>query len=211
MSNVRSLNMATNSFVEIDLPEATDLADLTGIKVDLETARDFARMLKKEFESEKPNWTLVDPLSTAILVRYSRPFVTGVRSCLGEEAIQRLSGPQREKHARLRAFRDKHISHSVNAFEDNQPVARYWEERAKEEGITSIECNHSRITGLSSDDVEAVVELTTEMLVYVDTRLKEEKAKVLEIVRKIPLETVLSGAKGPWFPDMKSIDKRRPK
>lgn len=203
--------MATNSFVEIDFPQATDLADLTGIKVDLETARDFARKLKKEFESEKPNWALVDLLSTAILVRYSRPFVTGVRSRLGDEAIQRLSGPQREKHARLRAFRDKHISHSVNAFEDNQPVARYWEERVKEEGITSIECNHSRVMGLSLGDVEAVIELTTEMLVYVDTRLKEEKAKVLEIVRKIPLETVLSGIKGPWLPDMRSIDKRRPK
>lgn len=203
--------MATNTFVEIDLPEATDLADLTGIQVDLETARNFARMLKKVFESEKPDWSLVDPLSTAILVRYSRPFVTGVRSRLGEEALQRLSGPQREKHRRLRAFRDKHFAHSVNAFEDNQPVARYWIERVQEEGISAVECQHGRILGLSSDDVEAVIELTTEMLSYVGARLKEEKSKVLEIVRKMPLGTVLSGSKGAWKPDMKNIDKRRPK
>jgi hypothetical protein len=201
--------MATNTFVEIDLPEATDLADLTGIEVDLETARNFAQALKKVLESEKPDWSLVDPLSIAILIRYSRPFVTGVRSRLGEEALQRLSGPQREKHIRLRAFRDKHIAHSVNAFEDNQPIARYWLERVKEEGITSVECQHERIVGLSADDVEAVIELTTEMLSYVGIRLQEEKAKVLEIVRKMPLETVLSGSKGAWQPDMKNIDKRR--
>ena len=30
--------MATNTFVEIDLPEAADLADLTGIHFDLESA-----------------------------------------------------------------------------------------------------------------------------------------------------------------------------
>ena len=203
--------MGTNTFVEIDLPEAADLADLTGIQVDLATARDFAQMLKKIFESKKPDWNLVDPLSTAVLVRYSRLFVTGVRARLGEEALQTLSGPQREKHIRLRAFRDKHIAHSVNAFEDNQPVARYWVERVKEEGITSVECNHTRIAGLSSDDVEAVIELTTVMLSYVDARLKEEKAKVLEIVRKMPAEEVLSGSKGPRHPDMKSIHKRRPK
>jgi hypothetical protein len=99
----------------------------------------------------------------------------------------------------------------VNAFEDNQPVARYWVERVKEEGITSVECNHTRVSGLSSKDVEAVIELTTAMLSYVDTRLKEEKENVLELVRNMPTEEVLSGSKGPRHPDMKSIHKRRPK
>lgn len=203
--------MATNTFVEIDLPEAADLADLTGIEVDLETARNFAQMLKSVFESEKPDWTLVDPLSTAILTRYNRAFVTGVRARLGEEALQMLSGPQREKHLRFRSFRDKHIAHSVNAFEDNQPVARYWIERVKEEGIVSVECNHTRVAGLSSDDVEAVIDLTTVMLAHVKVRLKDEKAKVLEIVRKMPIEEVLAGAKGTRHPDMSSIHKPRSK
>ena len=204
--------MAANTFVEIDLPEAIDLADLTGIQVDLATARDFAKMLDKVFESEKPDLSLVDPLSTAILIRYSRPFVTGVRARLGEGALQHLSVPQRQKHDQLRAFRDKHIAHSVNAFEENQPVARYWIERVEEEGITSVECNHTRVSGLSSADVEAVIELTTAMLTYVDSRLKEEKAKVLEIVRKMPTKKILSkGSKSPQLPDPKNIHKRRPK
>ena len=122
---------------------------------------------------------------------YSRPFVTGVRKWLGEEGLKVLDSQQRKKHERLRAFRDKHIAHSVNAFEENQPVARYWLERVKDEGITSIECNHTRIIGMSSADLEDVIELSTAMLSYVEARLKEEK-RVLEIVRQIPVEQILA-------------------
>ena len=34
-------------------------------------------------------------------------------------------------------------------------------ERVQEEGITSIECRHERVSGLSGQDLENVVELTT--------------------------------------------------
>ena len=82
--------MAANTFVEIDLPEATDLADLTGIQVDLASTRNFARMLKKVFESEKPDLDLVEPLSTAILVRYIGVHrrLTLVLVSLGVSAVQ---------------------------------------------------------------------------------------------------------------------------
>jgi hypothetical protein len=117
---------------------------------------------------------------------------------------------QRAEHERLRLFRDKHIAHSVNAFEDNQPVARYWVERVNEEGITAVECNHTRISGLSSADLEAVLELTTAMLAYVESNLQTEKAKVLGIVRKMPLQKILSSArKSPRLANMKDVGKAR--
>ena len=202
--------MATNTFVEIKLPEAAELADLTGILYDLASARGMAQLLVKVLDDEKLRRDFVDPLSTAILVRYSRPFVTGVRKWLGEEALAVLDAQQRRKHERLRAFRDKHIAHSVNAFEENQPVARYWVERVKDEGITSVECNHSRIIGLSSADLEDVIELSTAMLSYVEGRLRDEKAKVLEIVRQLPVEQILAQPQsGPALPDLSKIDRSR--
>ncbi|MFV1977223.1 MAG: hypothetical protein ACC651_15890 [Candidatus Scalindua sp.] len=168
-------------------------------------------MINTVFESKKPDLSLTDPLSTAVLVRYSRPFVSGVRARLREDALQHLSAAQRQKHDQLRAFRDKHIAHSVNGFEENQPVARYRIESVKEEGIASVECNHSSVSGLSSDDVEAVIELTTAMLSYVDSRLKEEKARVLKIVRKMPIEEILSkGQNCLPYPDLKKVHQRRP-
>ena len=202
--------MATNAFVDVDLPEAAHLADLTGIRYDLISARSFAQWLKTVYEAERPDWELVDAFSTAILVRYSRPFTTGVRKWSREEALKALSGPQRQKHDWLRVYRDKHIAHSVNAFEQNQPVARYWVERVQEEGITSVECNHKRFVGLSPANLEDVIELTTTLLSYVDGCLEDEKARVLEIVRTMPLDEVLSKAtKEPAISNLKKIDKPR--
>jgi len=204
--------MATNIFVNIDFPEATDLADLTGIQFDLESARSLSQELKKELESEKPNFSIIDALSTTILIRYSRPFVSGVRKHLGEEALQSLTTQQQNKHQLLRAFRDKHIAHSVNAFEENQPIARYWKERVEEEGITSIECSHMRVVGLGPTDIEDVVEITTVLLGYVNSRLKLEKSKMLEVVRKIPVQEVLAyGRKGSFVLSSKKICKPRKK
>ena len=139
--------MATHTFVEIDMPEAGTLADLTGIRYDLESARSLAKRFQVMMEEEKPHFDFVDALTVAILVRYSRPFCSGVRKWLRDDALRVLSEDQRHKHDRLRAFRDKHIAHSVNALEDNQPVARYVEGRADKEGVYAVECHHDRVVG----------------------------------------------------------------
>jgi hypothetical protein len=202
--------MASNTFVEINLAEAADLADLAGAQFDLNSARLLSHALKDNFEAPDPNYSLVDPYSTAILVRYSRPFVTGVRKRLGEEVLSVLTKAQRKKHDRLRAFRDKHIAHSVNAFEDNQLVGRYWVERVAEEGITSVEVNQTRIIGLSSSDIEDIIELTTAMLAHLDTKLREEKVRILQIVRKMPIDKVIGRSRKPIKRmDMAKIHKAR--
>lgn len=212
IAEIEKENMTTNTFVEINLPEAGHLADLTGIYIDLASAWSLAQFLRELFDSKKPDLTLVDPLSIAILVRYSRAFVNGVRRGLGQEARKVLTKQQWDKHQRLREFRDKHIAHSVNAFEENQVVARYSVERVNEEGVTSVECNHARVTGLSSADIEDVIDLTTVLLAYVVSRLEQEKSKVLEIVRRIPIKDVLSyRRKGSQLLDMRKINKARKK
>ena len=43
----------------------------------------------------------------------------------------------------------------------------------QEEGITSIECRATRVVGLSVVEIEDVIELTTEMIAYVDDRMEQ--------------------------------------
>jgi hypothetical protein len=204
--------MATYTWVDLNISEGALLADLNGVSVDLRGARDLAETLKSELVAEKPNWKLVEPYSTAIVVRYSRPFVTGVRTRLGEEDLFVMTEAQRTAHERLRAYRDKHVAHSVNAFEDNQPQARYCLERVREEGITSIGCSHGRVSGLSSKDIEDVIELTTLMLKHVEARMFQEQARLLVLVREMPLDDVLSGEQKAFSIDSNtSIDKARTK
>jgi len=204
--------MATHTWVDLHMPEAQLLADLTGIKADLERARETAQLLSKTMTAEKPDWSLVEPLSVAAAVAYSRPFMTGVRTRLGEDDLSTLSPVQREAHDRLRAYRDKHVAHSVNAYENNNPRAQYCVERVNEEGITAIGCSHGRVSGLSPSDIGNMTELATLLINGVERRIKEEQARLLQIVRNMPLEKVLTGGQGAFQIDHTTpIDQRRKK
>jgi hypothetical protein len=106
--------------------------------------------------------------------------------------------------------RDKYIAHSVNSFEESQPVARYWVEQVKEDGITSIECNHRRIVGLGEQDFIDIIDLASTWLKYVQEKLSEEKGRLLPIVRKIPLEQLFQSAPRPTpAPDTSQPQTRR--
>src|ERR1700720_4317895 len=124
--------MATNSFIEFRLDEAQTLADYTGISFDLQTAREFATTILEENRKPAPNFSLSDPFMVATIIRYARAFAGGVRLKLYEEAVSILTDQQRSKHGHLMHIRNKYIAHSVNAFEESEPVARYWVERVKE-------------------------------------------------------------------------------
>lgn len=202
--------MATNAYVEIDLVDAAELADLTGIRYDLETAQEFARMALAQLSKQPPDYSWLAPLTVAILVQYARPFTTGVRQRLDGDALAEFTDEQRTKHENFCAVRNKHVAHSANTFEESQPIARYWVERVDQEGITSVECNHQRVVGLSAGDLQDVIGLADVLLRYVNRRLQEEKTKALEIVRQMPIETVLRGTPRVFTPDVTRPFKVRP-
>jgi len=202
--------MATNSFIEFRLAEAQVLADYTSIDFDLRTARDFATAILEEIQKPAPNWSLSDPFMVATIIRYARAFSMGVRLKLHEEAASVLTDQQRANHNHFMHVRDKYIAHSVNAFEESEPVARYWVETVQQEGITAIECNHRRIVGLSEQDLKDIIDLASTWLQYVQQKLREEKDHLLPIVRKIPLEDLFRSApRPPPAPHMSQPEKRR--
>jgi hypothetical protein len=153
--------MSTNAFIEVRLDEAQALADYTSIDFDLRTARDFATVILEEVKGPEPNYSLSDPFMVATIIRYARAFAGGVRLKLYDEVVSVLTAEQRSKHDHFIHIRDKYIAHSVNAFEESEPIARYWVERVKDEGISSIECNHRRIVGLSDQDLLDIIDLAS--------------------------------------------------
>ena len=204
--------MATYTWADLHIPQATMLADLSGISLDLQCARELAELLLVERAAEKPNWKLVEPFSIAITVMYSRPFQKGVRHRLGITDLAILTADQRATHDYLWAYRNKHVAHSVNAFEENVSRANYCLERVKEEGITSISYGGARITGLSVNDLKNVVELSTVFGAHVDALIAKEAERLLVIVRKIPLEEVLAGGRKAFVVDTQAaVSKDRKK
>jgi hypothetical protein len=203
--------VATHTWVDLHIPEAARLADLSGILWDLRQVKEFAKLLANEFSAARPNWQLVEPLSIAATVMYSRPFSGGVRHRLGEDDLKVLTAEQRWAHDHLRAYRDKHVAHSVNAFEENIPRANYCIERVKEEGITGIGHGGGRVVGLSGADVTAIIELTTVLEAHIEAQIASEQARLLPIVRSLPLEQVLSGGQKAFVVDTRAMVAKRRK
>lgn len=201
--------MATYEFVDLRIPEAALLADLVGIKWDFERARGFAGMFLKEQAARRPEVEAIEALSIAATVTYCRPFSSGVRYHLGEEDLKILSVQQRQDHDFLRNYRDKHIAHSVNEFEENIPRANYSTERVRDEGITSITYGSGRIMSLGNSDAKALIELATLFERKVDEQIERERERLLPIVRAMPLDEVLKGGRKAFDTRVADVAKRR--
>jgi hypothetical protein len=174
--------------IKIDLPEAVPLADLTSIRNDFRTAREFAVLLKKALPTEHlDEGKIAEALTIAMLTKYFRPFASGARLRLCANDLTTLSAPQRQAHLRLKEIRDKHIAHSFNAFEDGLPVARYCEER----GVMSIDESLTRILAPSPADTDSLIELADKWLAYVNAKLEAEIARVFQVVRQKPLNELV--------------------
>ena len=208
------LIVATHTFVHFENPEAFGLARLTSIRQDLSSARDLCEYLQSQIEAAPNHWPpaeINDAFSTAIVIRYNRAFVTGVRHGLRDEEIAILTDEQRAAHERIRTLRDKHFAHSVNAFEDTRVQARYCLERVEDEGITSVSAAHYRVFGLSIAELSAISDLCECLLAQIKVFERQEQQRLLNVIRQMPLAEVLSAKSAPLMtPGTVRIEKRRP-
>jgi hypothetical protein len=117
--------------------------------------------------------------------------------------LSSLDVEQRKRHDWFYEVRGRHIVHSVNTFEKSQTIARYVEEDVTEKDINSIQCNHTRVIGPSSQDIDKLIELSDTLLARAGALADQEKERVLAIVRETPVGELLSkGTKGVHQPDM---------
>lgn len=97
---------------------ASEFEDLHGISRDLEMARKLCLIAKDLGNDDANKEVAVDGLLSAALIRYMRCFSSGVRSHLKSEDMEELGDEVIEAHNFLKDFRDKHLAHSVNHYED---------------------------------------------------------------------------------------------
>ena len=166
-----------NIFVDLNIPEAMELADYTGIQHDFKSAKNFIELLQADYTMETQARGINDALTTAILIRYCRPFEGGIRSLSWrEDALNILTETERAMHEHIRAIRSKHIAHSVNDYEENRPHARYWTDSVEQEGFSSIGCNHIRVIGLGSSDIALLSSVMDKFIQFSKTKLSKKSA-----------------------------------
>lgn len=207
--------MATWRFVNIDLKEAQLLADLAGIRDDLEATDAICDLLSKGIEiNDKPiDFTMSEALSAAALVRYARAFKSGVRAKeIREQLISLLSEELLEKHQWAIDLRDKYVAHSVNAFENNQVVAYLVPEERGPKGISSVTVQRLRLAAIGSDNVLDLKTLCAELMKHVDALIEKEQIKVLEAASQIPIDKLYAQkVQPPFLPKKCDVGKSRKK
>ena len=201
--------MATNDYVLLDLPESRLLAELASASYDFDRANEFASQLRAAYSTRPMNASLIEPLTIAAIVQYCRPFTTKNRKLLREKLLGLLSPDQMDKHEWIRAVRNKHIAHSENTFEDSHATARFWVERVKSEGISSIGYIHERVTSIGKDDAAAISHLCDMFLRYISEWIKQEQTELLSIVRGMPIDDVLAYGRGCHMPDLNNPNRPR--
>jgi len=180
--------MAVWRFVNFCVKEAQLLADLTGVEVDLSATEDTCNLLLTKTSEEQADWTLVEALCSAALIRYGRAFASGIRAGVPNEVITSLSDELQEMHQYFKNLRDRWIAHSLNAFEENMVHAYLVPEERGPKSIASISVQHQRVITLSAMDITRLKSLAAEVRKHIATCIEQEKRKVLEYAQSLPVD-----------------------
>jgi len=190
---------------EYSLPiaDAMRLADLVGIRADLQRVVEYCdRMIERYAGAhlKKCAFDIIgftthvdfidwEALSTATCIAYARCFASGTRTTLDPHL---LDNQQHLKvtHNFILALRDRHVAHSVNAFEQNSVTVRIEETYQSGRDIGAVAAGHERRAGLSFDSPARIRELALWWLGKVDDEIGLEKARVLAIAQGMPLDEI---------------------
>ncbi len=201
--------MATLTHIDLDLPEAKRYADLAGVRFDIEQARRFAHCLIEFHDPNGPNSDISESLTISMIMSYARIFTDGVRTKFAGELLDQLSQEERELHDLFMNWRHKHISHSVNSYERNQPVARYFVETVREQGIVQVGVRSHRITVPGSAETYGLISLLDRYWHQIRALYEEEHLRVLAIVRQRPIDEILRGPSRSREAGDQPIEKKR--
>lgn len=132
--------------VALDLPSARDLAGRVGVYQDLVRVAGFCNKLLQLMDSadDEPDPLLGEALWSTAIITYSRCFTGGKREYRPQPddiAALPLEGDVLEFHNLILNLRDKHIAHSVNAFEEvliGAVLSPLDSSERKVEGITTL-------------------------------------------------------------------------
>jgi len=201
--------MTTHWPVPLNLPEASLYADLSGIALDLECTIQLCSQLDELFSSGQLAPLLVEGLEIAAVVRYSRCFSSGVRSRVPTEVLAKLSPEQQVSHQTFLELRNKYVAHSVNPFEENTVVA-WVSDHPEETEIQSVSVHMGRIASFGAPTVQELKALAQEVLRELQSRIEEERAKVLAHARTLPYTELKNRPMpGPFNPPWSDVSRRR--
>jgi hypothetical protein len=201
--------MATYWNVPLNLEIAKRYADLGGAAYDIETTIEICRRAEEYAAPDHYDGLLAEALTIAAVVRYARCFASGVRLRIPEDIVAQLSPEQQKRHARIIELRNKHITHSVNPFEENTVVASV-SDRPEQHEITGVSVQSARVTSIGRDGFAALRELAETALAHLQILIEAERAKVFQAAKQLDFEELRSRDLPEAFaPSVDEVSRRR--
>ncbi len=184
--------MAEHIYTRWAPPAETRLADIHGWLSDMQAATDFAATLRIAADDEHSDPVVVDALSTAALVRYSRCFTSGSRERLRIEQLVTATPNEIDLHDWLRGVRDWHIAHPVNLQEvhalylivDSSPEAT--------SGALGISSFSSSKLALTPPYIDATERLCEKWIQWLTPQLIAENQKLAPLTQQLTRAEILA-------------------
>jgi hypothetical protein len=155
-----------------------------------------AGRLLQELTRHEADHTLIDALSTAALIRYSRCFTTGIRERLDISQLLSASEADREFHERIRGIRDWHIAHPVNQQEAHALYVIIDEATGATTGALGFSSQSSVDATLLPNEVEALLELCTKWMEWLNGELVAENLRLMPLASLLTRQQLLALPQG---------------
>lgn len=207
-----AIGSSEGDFIPITEGEAHALADMYGVLQDLRWVSRASRRLAGDVADPLTNHVKLEAMQAAVLIRYGRCFKSGVRSAflIPAKWIDELPDKLREIHRQANALRDKHIAHSVNDWEINEPVAELRFDANNEPEIVSVSVRQHRILAVPDGWADDMETLATTLADRVEHVYHEEQQRVLELLKGMSAEEIRRRRNAPGrLPGLQDVGKAR--
>lgn len=173
---------------KVDFPNAQMLADLAAIIQDLRAIMQACLRLTKLLDEDSKDNILIESLWTSALIKYARCFASGKRFGLSKDIFQGLQGEPIKAHQFYIDLRNKHITHSVNPFEQMEVglvLSSTNESEKKIIGVSTLSMRHIVSDKKGIHQLGLLSKIAHDKICSL---AKETEKKVLEEGKKIPIE-----------------------
>jgi len=180
---------------ELDSPKARELADLTGILLDLDFVHQAVGRLGDMEHDDAADPIVARALWMAALVTYARCFAGGRRAALSWSVFADVHPDAPAAHRFIMSMRDKHVAHAVNPFDQvhiGATLSPVDADKLEVLGTTSLS---QTLIGWEHDGLQTLWNLAREARAVVSARAKAAQAELFEEAKAMPIEDLYGRAR----------------
>ena len=173
--------MTALHFVPVETPAARELAELSGIRSDLqETIALCERLLPTYQQLLQADQLLFESYIVHAVIKYTRCFGQGVRPKISAPVVTAMTEEQSRFHEFVGHYRNKFVAHSVNPYESNTAVVGVPHDAPGDWKPTSLAFFHSRAVGPGPQFLDKLAALARFVSDWVGQRIDELQATALQ-------------------------------